>query len=245
MSQTTLQSIFTGFAGVALALGGISSAQAQLPNCQAPRSNEFLLLIVTRTPESQSRVRSVVSRNAELSVCNYFGETVTRVGGYRDADTASSWANYLNDTVRLRAFVATPPGGAKVANQGDLPPAQAQPAQRQPEQPSAPRSQAEFATAPTGGYNPQRLGGGFAVIVNYSNRPEVAAQVQRVLNRNIGLASFEQRPYLLAVQTSDRSIANSILQTLSDRGFAAMLVRSDRVTLLTPAIQTEPTLSGQ
>lgn len=238
MPQTTLQSVFTGLTGVALALGSISSAQAQLPNCQAPRSNEFLLLIVTRTPESQARVRSVVSRTAEVTVCNYFGETVTRVGGYRDADTAKSWANYLNDTVRLRAFVATPPGGGQVAR------AEVPPVQPQPVQPLAPRSQVEFA-ATSGGFNPQRLGDGFAVIVNHYNRPEVASQVQQVLNRNIGLVSFQQRPYLLAVQTTDRGVADSILQILSDRGFVAMLVRSDRVTLLTPVVQTEPAIGGQ
>ncbi|BAU11758.1 hypothetical protein LEP3755_22610 [Leptolyngbya sp. NIES-3755] len=236
MPQTTLQSVFTGLAGVTLAFSGMPLAQAQLPNCQAPRSNEFLLLIVTRTPESQARVRSVVSRTADVSVCNYFGETVTRVGGYRDADTANSWANYLNDTVRLRAFVATPPGGSQVANRGDVPPVQPQPVQ-----PLVVRPPVESAS---GGYNPQRLGEGFAVIVNHYNRPEVAVQVKQVLNRNIGLASFEQRPYLLAVQTTDRGVANSILQTLSDRGFAARLVRSDRVTLLTPVVQIEP-VGGQ
>ncbi|MGG6267994.1 hypothetical protein ACQ4M3_15615 [Leptolyngbya sp. AN03gr2] len=233
MPQTTLQSVFSGLAGVTLAFSGMPFAQAQLPNCQAPRSNEFLLLIVTRTPESQARVRSVVSRTADVSVCNYFGETVTRVGGYKDANTANSWANYLNDTVRLRAFVATPPGGTQVAR-SDVP-------RQQPPQPIV--RQNELATA-SAGFNPQRLGQGFAVIVNHYNRPEVAAQVRQVLNRNIGLASFEQRPYLLAVQTTDRGVANSILQTLSDRGFAAMLVRSDRVTLLTPVVQIQP-VGGQ
>ncbi|MBE9009613.1 hypothetical protein IQ250_05275 [Pseudanabaenaceae cyanobacterium LEGE 13415] len=234
MPQTTLQSVFSGLTGVALALSGIPSAQAQLPNCQAPRSNEFLLLIVTRTPEIQARVRSVVSRDADVKICNYFGETVTRVGGYRDADTANSWANYLNDTVRLRAFVATPPGGAPVAT-GDVPPVQPQPVQ-----PLVTRQ----IESNSGGFNPQPLGQGFAVIVNHYNRPEVAAQVRQVLNRNIGLASFQQRPYLLAVQTTDRGVADSILQILSDRGFAAMLVRSDRVTLLTPVVQIDP-VGGQ
>lgn len=243
MPQTTLQSVFTGLTGVALALSGMPFAQAQLPNCQAPRSNEFLLLIVTRTPESQARVRSVVSRDADVTVCNYFGETVTRVGGYRDADTANSWANYLNDTVRLRAFVATPPGGGQVATRSDVPPALPQIAS-QSVQLSAPRSQVESITA-SSGFNPQRLGNGFAVIVNHYNRPEVASQVQQVLNRNIGLVSFQQRPYLLAVQTTDRGVADSILQILSDRGFVAMLVRSDRVTLLTPVVQTEPAIGGQ
>ena len=261
MSQTMLQSVFKGLATLAISFGAISSgavlfvmspASAQLPNCQAPRSNEFLLLIVTRTPESQARVRSVVSRDADITVCNYFGERVTRVGGYRDADTANSWANYLNDTVRLRAFVAVPPGSGQVANRGDLPPVQpqAQPVQTQPVQTQPVRKlpQSEEATGSvtrSPGYNPQILGEGFAVIVNFYNRPEVASQVQQALNRNIGLASFEQRPYLLAVQTSDREIANSILQTLNDRGFSAKLVSSSRVTLLTPVVQTDPAISGQ
>lgn len=229
MPQTTLQSVFTGLTGLALTLTGISSAEAQLPNCRAPRSNEFLLLIVTPTPESQARIRRVVSRNTEVSVCNYLGQTVTRVGGYRDADTAQSWVNYLNDTERVRAFVAVPPGGAIAA------------------QPEAPRSQPidRPNVTPAQAFNPQRLGGGFAVIVNHNNRPEVAAQIQRVLNRNIGLASFEQRPYLLAIHTNDRATAAAILQRLSDRGFTAMLVRSDRVTLLTPVVQTEPAVGGQ
>ncbi|MBD2081173.1 hypothetical protein [Leptolyngbya sp. FACHB-17] len=229
MPQTTLQSVLTGLAGLALTLTGISSAQAQLPNCRAPRSNEFLLLIVTPTSESQARVRSVVSRTAEVSVCSYLGQTVTRVGGYRDADTAQSWVNYLNDTVRVRAFVAVPPG-ASIAAQAE-----------------APRSQQvdRLNVTPAQAFNPQRLRGGFAVIVDHNNRPEVAAQIQRVLNRNIGLASFEQRPYLLAIHTNDRATAAAILRRLNDRGFAAMLVRSDRVTLLTPVVQTDPAMGGQ
>ncbi|MBD2081176.1 hypothetical protein [Leptolyngbya sp. FACHB-17] len=32
---------------------------------------------------------------------------------------------------------------------------------------------------------------------------------------------------------------------LGDRGFSAMPVRSDRVTLLTPVVQTNPGMSGQ
>ncbi|MBD1843579.1 hypothetical protein H6F89_09255 [Cyanobacteria bacterium FACHB-63] len=227
MPKTTLQSVFTGLAGLALTLTGISSAQAQLPNCRAPRSNEFLLLIVTPTPDSQARIRRVVSRNTEVTVCNYLGQTVTRVGGYRDADTAQSWVNYLNDTERVRAFVAVPPGSAIAA------------------QPEAPRSQPTNRSTPAQAFNPQRLRGGFAVIVDHNNRPEVAAQIQRALNRNIGLASFEQRPYLLAINTNNRATATEILRRLSDRGFEAMLVRSDRVTLLTPVVQTDLGMDGQ
>jgi hypothetical protein len=239
--------VFKAIAGLTLAFSVIPPASAQLANCQAPRSNEFILLVVTRTPEAQSRVRSVISRDADLSVCNYFGETVTRIGGYQDADTANSWVNYLNDTLRLQSFVAVPSGGqvaalpqgspqSQIAPQeidvrGDLPP------ERNLEPPR------EMLAAV--GFNPQPLGEGFAVIVNHYNRPEVAAQMQQVLNRNIGLVSFEQRPFLLAVHTSDRTIADQIMQALNDRGFTAMLVSSRRLTLLAPAVQTDAAIGRQ
>jgi hypothetical protein len=75
--------------------------------------------------------------------------------------------------------------------------------------------------------------------VDYDNRPDLAAQVQLVLNRPIGLVAFEQRPYLLAVHTSDAEVASTILQMLSSRQFTAAIVDSSRAVLLTPAIVTE------
>jgi hypothetical protein len=235
-----MPTVLKAIALTTLAFGVIPPASAQLANCQAPRSNEFILLVVTRTPEAQSRVRSVISRDAALSVCSYFGETVTRIGGYQDADTANSWANYLNDTVRLRAFVALPAEGQVAAQPGqtqpmglprDLPPERVQTLSPEP-------------SLATSGYNPQPLGEGFAVIVNHNNRPEVATQMQQVLNRNIGLVSFEQRPYLLAVHTSDRGIADQMMQILNDRGFAAMMVNGRRLTLIAPAVRTDA-IGGQ
>jgi hypothetical protein len=229
-----------------IAWSGMPLASAQLPNCQAPRSNEPLLLVVTRTPEAQSRLRSVISRDAELSVCSYFGETVTRVGGYKDQETAKSWANYLNDTVRLRAFVALPQNGQvaakppelQVERQSELSIERPQPSLSQP-------TTAMISPTPSVGYSPRPLGEGFAVIVNHYNRPEVAIRMQQALDRNVGLVSFAQRPYLLAVHTRDRAVADSIMRSLNDLGFAAMLVSSRRLTLLTPAVRTDTGVGGQ
>lgn len=236
-------------------------ASAQLPNCQAPRSNELLLLVVTRTSDAQSRLRSVISREADLKVCNYFGETVTRIGGYKDEDTAKSWANYLNDTVRLRAFVALPAGRQVAAKpvkpqiepqiepQVELEPRIELQRDLQIERPqvsSSPQSTtAMISPTPSEGYNPRLLGEGFAVIVNHNNRPEVAARMQRALNRSVGLVSFEQRPFLLAVHTRDRAVADSVMQSLNQLGFSAMLVSSRRLTLLTPAVRTDAGVGGQ
>jgi hypothetical protein len=76
------------------------------------------------------------------------------------------------------------------------------------------------------------LGEGYAVLVDYFNQPEIAAQVQQLLGEKVGLVSYGQRLYLLAVHTTSQREANSTLQKLSDRGFWSMLVDSRRVTLL-------------
>lgn len=253
MPQMPFQTVFKAIAGMTLVLNVIPPASAQLANCQAPRSNEPLLLVVTRTPEAQARLRSVISRDAEVSVCNYFGETVTRIGGYRDTDTANSWAGYLNETVKLRTFVALPAGG-QVASQPEVPvqpidlpreSVRAATLYPEPTNPNTSGYNSQSIKPNPSGYNPQPLGDGFAVIVNHYNRPEVAAQMQQVLNRNIGLVSFEQRPFLLAVHTRDRGSADRIMQILNDRGFAAMLVSGRRLTLLAPVVQTNSAIGGR
>lgn len=85
-------------------------------------------------------------------------------------------------------------------------------------------------------YNPQPLGNGFAVLVDYFNQPELAAEVRDLLETDVGLASFGQRPYLLAIHTTNRQEANSTLQKLSDRGFWAAMVDSRQVIVLSSVV---------
>jgi hypothetical protein len=81
-------------------------------------------------------------------------------------------------------------------------------------------------------YNPKLLDEGYAVLVDYFNQPELAFQVKQLLGRNVGLVSYGQRPYLLAMYTTSAREANSALRKLSDRGFWSMVVDSRRVTVL-------------
>ncbi|MBD2019050.1 hypothetical protein H6F43_02465, partial [Leptolyngbya sp. FACHB-36] len=155
-------------------------------------------------------------------------------------DSASAWAKYLTDTAGLSAFVARP---------SDAPPPISAAPPQMPTTPQAP-SQAPSASAPpqptaapqqtaartSSRYNPQPLGAGFAVLVDFFSRPELAGQIQQILGKDVGLVSYGQRPYLLAIYTGDQTTANSILQTLTDRGFWTMVVDSRRVTLLRPAV---------
>lgn len=96
---------------------------------------------------------------------------------------------------------------------------------------------APVAAAPTTAtYNPQPLGAGYAVLVDYANRPEVAIELRQVLARDVGLVAYGQRPYLLAIQTPDLAAANQVLQTLTGQNFTALLVDSQSAILLTPVV---------
>lgn len=94
-------------------------------------------------------------------------------------------------------------------------------------------------TTPQAKFNPQALGSGYAVLVDYFNRPEVAKQVQQVVGGDVGFVSYAQRPYLLAVYTTNSRDAYSTLQSLSERGFFAMVVDSRRVMLLRQVVRLE------
>ncbi|GAB1543398.1 hypothetical protein NUACC21_60720 [Scytonema sp. NUACC21] len=88
-------------------------------------------------------------------------------------------------------------------------------------------------------YKPERLGEGYAVLVDYYNRPEVANQVREVVGGDVGFATYGQRPYLLAVYTNNQKDAYSTLQKLSEQGFSAVLVDSRKVLLLRSSVRLQ------
>lgn len=186
--------------------------QAQAPlDCPSPARGEYLLLAPTASPESQALVRSKAPSDATIAVCRYLGETVTRIGGFSTESAASVWGQYLIRTTGVKVTIASPP----TALTSTPTPATPTPARSTP--------------LP---YNPKVLGTGYAVIVNYNNRPEAAAQLKQAINTTVGVVSYGERPYLLANRTDDQAAANAIMQLLSDRGFLAMVVDARRVVLL-------------
>lgn len=201
--------------------------------CQPPGSGEYLLLIVTRTPETQTQVQQLLPPNTSVSACNYLNDTVTRVGGFRTVERANAWARYITDTTGLAAFVARP--AETPASPTPTSGTQGQPSTTTPggTKPTAPvKTAANPSTNPSTGYNPKPLGPGYAVLVDYFNQPELATKVQQVLGKPVGVVSYGQRPYLLAIYTTDQNAANTALQSLSDRGFWATIVDGRRVVLL-------------
>ncbi len=214
-----LRIFYAGFISIcALTISSIS-VKAQ-PICQPPQSDEYLLLIVTKTQEQQEIARRSFPGNTNNTVCQYITDTVTRVGGFRNSQIARDWVKYIEEVVGLRAYVVRKPAQSIT--------------------PDLPVYNPEPATNPDNGsvgFNPQPLGAGYAVLVDYFNQPELAAQVRQVLGKQVGLASYGQRPFLFVAYTTDQAAATAAVKALSDRGFWPMLVDSRRVTLLSPAVR--------
>ncbi len=220
-----------------LTLGAIPALSQSTPSaCQAPRSGEYLVLVVSQTKQRQEQVRLALPSNSKTKVCRYVDNIVTRVGSLKSVTEANNLVRYMHDIVGLPAFVArmqTPPPKAVTTRPVFVPP----PARPNvitppliPINPPPPQTVAQN----TGNFQPELLGYGFAVLVDYSNQPQLVNQVRELMGGNVGLASYGQRSYLLAVHTTNQGEANSTWQKLSDRGLLAMLVDSRKVTLLRP-----------
>jgi hypothetical protein len=205
---TTLSSAFV-LAIASLIAAKITSVTAQknIPVCQPPAGGEYLLLVVSPTQDNQTQLRRALPTEIKTTTCRYLNDTVTRIGGFNKIDDANRWARYVNGIVGLSAIITTRPVNVQ-----------------------QPRSQ-------VASYNPQSLGMGYAVLVDYFNRPELATQLQQIVEGDIGFVSYGQRPYLLAVYTTNQKEAYNTLQKLNERGFSTYLVDSRKVLLLRSVVR--------
>jgi hypothetical protein len=217
IAQVALASI----ASVSSLMGSINSVAAQqsIPTCKPPSGGEYLLLIISPSTDNQNQLRRVLPSNTSTSVCRYLNDTVTRIGGFAKIDDANRWARFIRDSAGLSAIITTKPADTVASK---------------PPTPKPPTPKPQQAT-----YQPQQLGQGYAVLVDYFNNPEIAKQVQQIVGGDIGFVSYAQRPYLLAVYTTNSREAQTTLQSLSDRGFFTMVVPSRRVMLLRQVVKLQ------
>lgn len=187
------------------------TAAAEFPPCQPPDASEYLLLVISPEAAQRSRVQELIPSGTTPTVCNYFDNVVVRVGGFTALETANAWAQYLTNEVEAVR--------AFVAR---------------PTEPTTPAANPST-------YTPQPLESGYAVLVDYRNRPEVALDIQQTIGQPVGLVAYRQNPYLLALQTSDLQAASTMLQRLSDRDLATMIVDSRQVVLLRSNVTTNLT----
>ncbi len=217
LKKPWLESLKTLIASTFLCLSFLTIEQKYamaIEDCQSPASDEYLLVIVTETPANQDILSRSLPPDITIDICRYIDQTVSSIRGFDDKDVASDWARYIQDIVGLRAYVIRPSEETEVAD-GPLP------------------------APPEIGFNPQPLGSGYAVLVDYNNQPEIALQLERSLGRNVGLAAYGQKPFLLVTYTQRRRAATNSMFNLSDRGFLVFVVDSSRVTLISPRIKLE------
>jgi len=194
-------------------------AQQSLANCQQPNQGEYLLLVISPTTENQKQLRSALPTELKTVICKYNNQTVTRIGGFKKIDDANRWARYIQNIVGLSAIITT-----RATQQ-----APQQAPQKVPQQ--APQTTPKVPTAKIT-YNPKILGEGYAILVDYFNRPEMVSSLQKSVGGDVGFVSYGQRPYLLAVYTTNQKEAYNTLKKLSESGFVAILADSRKVVLL-------------
>ncbi len=133
-----------------------------------------------------------------------------------------------------------PPPPRSTAAADPLPPPTAPAETRdKPQGRSQPQPQPQVRPQPrTQTYNPDPLGEGYAVLVDFFNRPNVATQLRTATGQDVGLASYGGRPYLLVSHTTDEGDANELLRDLSDRGFWVLVVDSRRVVAISDRVNT-------
>jgi hypothetical protein len=185
----------------------IQVAQTPIPECKPPQQNQYLVLVRTATEQSQSEVKRTLASTP-------IGNLVCDYQG--EIVTRVGEFSSLQDAQKWADYFSeTVKLSAYVAISPD----------------------SEMAKEDFPPFQPQILGNGYAVLIDYFNRPEVATQVKDLLGRDIGLAVYVSRPYLLAIQTSNEREAQFILQKLSEKGFWAIAVDSRLVTRLTPKVK--------
>jgi len=204
-----------------ISLGPAPAVAQSLPACPPPVNQEYLLLVRGETEADRNQIAAVLPADSTVLVCQYLDETLVRAGGFDSLETVNAWATYMTTVEGFESFVSRP---SQIA--------------RQPNRQTANLPPANRVSSPVAGavaYQPQRLAPGYAVLVDYGSRPEIAETVEQVV-RPVGLAVYQQRAYLLADYTSDAATAADTLQRLSDAQMAAILVDAQQVVQLTPEV---------
>lgn len=196
-----------------------ASAQSRLPVCPPPVAQEYLLLVRGDTEAERNDIASALPADNTVLICQYLDEVLVRAGGFTSLETANAWATYMTTVEGYESFVSKPTEQNTQGSTSSIPVANA-------------------ASGTTGGsseYRPLRLGAGYAVLVDYGDRPEIASTVSQIA-RPVGLAVYQGRAYLLADYTSDSASAATTLQRLSDAQTTAILVDAQQVVRLTSEV---------
>ncbi|NEP76302.1 hypothetical protein [Okeania sp. SIO2G5] len=215
--------------------GSLAAIAQTLPPCAPPESDEYLVLVNQQTPEELEQLKKVLPNGSTTTICQYLDDGVIRVGGFANEDVATAWAEYLGTTLQVQTAIVRPAT------------AFSQPGDESTTAPSGPDSSEPDSLAtvepdePTyPDYTPQVLEEGYAVLVDYADRTDIAIAVQTELGESVGLAVYRQDPYLIAFQSEDFRDAGQVLRQLIEADYNALMVDSRQVVLMTPAVAVTP-----
>lgn len=216
--------------------------------------------------EVKLQVGRTLPKAHDLLVCQYGGNVLSRVGGFGSQQKATEWAEYFDEAVGLPAMVITPvDGSTTLAAVTAMPPSipisldKAAPPdvivptevttpddfqqQLNPERKipvasiSSPAGTAIAQSLTPKTFQPQALtGGGYGVLVDYGANPQIAVQLKALTQRDVGLAVYGGRGYLLAAQAADSTQATTLLDTLNAQGLLAIAVPTNQIILLKAAV---------
>ena len=203
-----------------------SLAQSRLPVCPPPVTQEYLLLVRGQNEAERRQIASILPAGNAVLVCQYRDEVVVRAGGFTSLETANAWATYMTTVEGYESFVSRPTDTAQLDQVGSG---------EQTASANVGSSSNVAYSSGSASYQPLRLGAGYAVLVNYGDRPEIADTVGQVV-RPVGLAVYRGQAYLLADYTSDSASASATLQRLSDAQTTAILVDAQEVVRLTSEV---------
>ncbi|MEL7144508.1 MAG: hypothetical protein AAGL08_20140 [Cyanobacteria bacterium J06573_11] len=184
-------------------------AQSALPLCPPPAAQEYLLLVRGESEAERAEIAATLPVESSVLICQYTDEILVRAGGFTSLETANAWATYLKTEKGFDSFVSQA-SASPVVDNGN-------------------------STGEALAYQPRLLGPGYAVLVDYGSRPEVAEAVSQ-LTSSVGVAVYQQRAYLLAGYTSDAASASEMLQRLSNARLAAVVVNAEQVVQLSAEI---------
>lgn len=207
-------------------------AQSTLPACPPPASQEYLLLVRGSTEPERAEIASILPAENTVLVCQYLGESLVRAGGFTSLETANAWATYMTTVEGFESFVSRPAEGQTATASGSEATG-GEAVRGEAVQGEAVRG--EVISAASTAYQPRRLGAGYAVLVDYGNRPEIATAVGQVV-RPVGLAVYQQRAYLLADYTGDANSAAVTLQRLNDAEMDAIVVDAEEVVRMSEQV---------
>ena len=259
-----LSIVFGSLSAISIAPAALAQPQ-NLPVCTSPDAGEYLVMVFTPSQPLQEEVRRQVgrtlSKDHDLSVCQYGENILSRIGGFDSQEAAVQWGEYFDNAVGLPLLVITPVGASQTAtidNPPEIPTLSE--AKNTPPDVVVPTEEAVQPDTLQSAINPERdipirtlsadvaevpeivepfepsalSGSGYGVLVDYGTNPAIATELKTLLEKEVGLATHGTRGYLLAEQTADEARLIELLNLLSQNDFAAIAVPAEQIILLRP-----------